>query len=109
MQTLFGVVFGYVLRGTTGSEGFQEVVDSVRAVTGTREFQNMVDATKTHAAHMLRDLTESLSQGADQLANVLTAGIPAGGKAEPAEWEKWPPQTRKHPRPFSDDPSWPEP
>lgn len=108
MQTLFGVVFGYVLRGTTGSEGFREVVDSVRAVTGTPQFQNMVDATKTHAAHMIRDLSESLSNGADQLANVLTAGVSAAGKAEPAEWESWPPP-RKHSRPFSEDPSWPEP
>ena len=109
METLFGVVFGYVLRGTTGSEGFREVVESVRSVTGTPEFRNMIGATKSHAAHMLRDLSASLSQSADSIANVLTAGMPAGGEPEPAEWETWPPSTRKHPRPFPDDLSWPEP
>ena len=103
METLFGVVFGYVLRGTTESEGFREVVETVRAVTGTREFQNMIEATKSHAAHVLRDLSESLSQSADQLANVLTAGMPAGGTAEPAEWERWPSPIGKHSRPFSDE------
>jgi hypothetical protein len=107
METMFGVVLGYVLRGTTGSQGFRELVDSARAVTGTREFQNMLDAAKSHAAHVVKDLSETLSQGADQLADVLTAGVPAGGAVEPAEWESWPPGPRRQSRPFSDDVTWP--
>ena len=108
METMFGVVLGYVLRGTTGSEGFREFVESARSVTGTPEFQNMVQAAKSHAANIVRDLSETLSQGADQLADALAAGVPNAGKVEPADWESWPPAPRKHPRPFSDEVAWPE-
>jgi hypothetical protein len=107
METMFGVMLGYVLRGTTGSQGFRELVDSARAVTGTREFQNMMHAARSHAAHVVKDLTETLSQGADQLADVLTAGGPAAGAVEPAEWESWPPPPRRQSRPFPDDVAWP--
>ena len=106
METLFGVLLGYVLRGTTGSDGFREVVESAKAVTGSQEFQSLIQATKSHAAHVMRDLSESLAQGADQLADVLSAGATVG-EVEPAEWEAWPPATRRHPRPFSDDAPWP--
>jgi hypothetical protein len=108
METMFGVLLGYILRGTTGSEGFRDLVDSAKSVTGTQEFQNMIHAAKSHAAHVVRDVSETLSQGADQLADVLTAGIPAGGAVEPAEWETWPPPTRKQSRPFSEDVTWPD-
>ena len=108
METMFGVLFGYMLRGTTGSEGFREFVDSARAVTGTPEFRSMVDAAKAHAATVIRDVTEQLSNNAGHLADALVAGQPAGAQVEPAEWEAWPPAPRKHDRPFSDEIPWPD-
>lgn len=109
METLLGVVLGYVLRGTTGSEGFRELVESARSVTATDQFQSFVLAARSHAAHVIKDLSDSLSQTADQVAGALggeAAGAAAG--AEPAEWEVWPPADRRHGRPFPDDVTWPD-
>ncbi len=107
MGTLFGAVFGYMLRGTTESEGFREMMESALAVKGSPEFENLLRSARSHAGFMIRDLTERLSQQADHIADALTADTPAPAKAQPAAWEVWPP-ARKHGRPFSDDPSWPE-
>ena len=108
METMFGVLLGYVLRGTTGSEGFREVMESARAVTGSREFQSLVDATRSHAAQVIRDLSESLSQNAGHVAYVVGGGAPTDAAVEPAEWEAWPPSPRTQSRPFSDDLPWPD-
>ena len=47
MGTLLGTVFGYLLRGTTGSEGFEQMLGSAREVGSSREFQNLVQAAKS--------------------------------------------------------------
>ena len=106
MSTLLGALLGYVLRGTTGSQGFQEMVESTRAVTSSPEFENMVRAARSHVAFMIKDLTETLSRHGDHLADVLTAEQSTAAVAQPADWETWPPPTSRHPRPFSDELEW---
>jgi hypothetical protein len=108
MGTLFGTVLGYVLRGTTGSEGFDKVVGSARAVGSSREFQSLVQAAKSHAGFMIKDLSAALSKHADQVAEVLTGESEATASAAPADWEEWPPPPRGSRRPFPDDVKWPD-
>ena len=107
MGTLFGAMFGYMFRGMTGSEGFNEVVQSVRAVASSQEFGNLVQSAKLHASSMIRDVTESLSEQGGYLADALSKDVSPAARAEPADWEQWPPP-RTRDRPFSDELSWPE-
>lgn len=106
MGTLFGALFGYMLRGTTGSEGFQQMVESAQAVRTSPEFENLLRAAKSHAGFMIKDLSERLSQHADQVADVLTGDAPAAANAEPADWEAWPPPSGPKGRP-SEELHWP--
>jgi hypothetical protein len=47
---------GYALGAKAGSEGFDEVVASARAILDSREFQAFVASARTHLAHTLREL-----------------------------------------------------
>jgi hypothetical protein len=107
MGTLVGAMFGYLFRGMTGSEGFNDMVESARAVANSREFDSLVQSAKLHASFMIRDVSERLSEQAGYLADVLSKDAPSVARAEPADWERWPPP-RKQGRPFADDLSWPE-
>ena len=106
MSTLLGALLGYVLRGTTGSQGFQELVAATRAVTDSQEFQNMIRAARSHTAFMIKDVTEALSRHGDHIADVLTTESSTAAVAQPADWEVWPPTARRHARPFSEDLEW---
>lgn len=108
MGTLLGTVFGYLLRGTTGSEGFEQMVGSARAVGSSREFQNLVQAAKSHAGFMIKDVSATLARHADQVADALTGGASATASAAPADWEEWPRPPRGDGRPFSEDLKWPD-
>jgi hypothetical protein len=107
MGTLFGAMFGYMFRGMTGSEGFNEVVDSARAVAGSREFDSLVQAAKLHASSIIRDVTERLSEQGGYLADALSKDASSAARAEPADWEQWPPPGTRG-RPFSGELRWPE-
>lgn len=87
MGTMLGVVLGYVLRGTTGSAGFNRVVDQAKAVGESPEFQGLVQAVKTHARHTLRDVTATLAQRAEQLSDVFEAEAESPPPTDP--WARW--------------------
>jgi hypothetical protein len=106
MGTLLGAVFGYVFRGMTGSEGFREMVESARALGNSSEFDSLVRSARSHAGFMIRDVSSKLSAQADSIAEVLTSDSLPVDRAEPADWEAWPPPGKRD-RPFSDDVSWP--
>jgi hypothetical protein len=106
MGTLLGAVVGYVFRGMSGSEGFRDMVDSARAVGSSREFESLVRSARSHASFVLRDVTSRLSEQADSIAEALSAEAPSADRAEPADWETWPPPGRSE-RPFPDEMSWP--
>lgn len=80
MDTLFGIMFGYVLRGTTESEGFREIRDTVERITDTDEFRSFVGAVKDHARVLLRDLSNNLSQHADHFSEAIAS---SGGEVLP--------------------------
>ena len=71
METLVGVILGYVLRGTTGSAGFNEVLEQSRAVRESDEFKGLVRAVRHHSRTVLHDLTTTLSERAEQVAGLL--------------------------------------
>jgi hypothetical protein len=90
MGTLAGMVLGYILRGTKGSEGFPEVLAAASDVRDSAQFQNMVSAAKMHVGHTIRDLTETLARQGSELAERLE-GTPA--PRPPGPWDEdipWP-------------------
>ncbi|HVM40283.1 MAG TPA: hypothetical protein VM618_05840 [Acidimicrobiia bacterium] len=60
MGTLFGFVVGYIVGARMGSRGFDEVVESVRAIRDSQEFQGFVDAVKHHSRYTLQQLSHRL-------------------------------------------------
>jgi hypothetical protein len=86
METLVGVVLGYVLRGATGSQGFNEVVAQTKAVTGSDEFKGLVRAVRQHGRTMLHDLSVTLAQQAEGVAGMLE---PESLPEPPNPWARW--------------------
>jgi hypothetical protein len=86
METLVGVVLGYVLRGATGSRGFNEVMEQSKAVKDSDEFKGLVRAVRNHGRTVLRDLSVTLAQRAEEIAGMLEPEeLP-----EPANpWARW--------------------
>jgi hypothetical protein len=108
MGTLFGAMFGYVFRGMTGSEGFNQVLESARAVASSREFDSLVQSAKLHASSIIRDVTETLSEQGGYLADALSKNASPAARSEPADWEQWPPPGTRGGRSFTDELRWPE-
>jgi hypothetical protein len=61
MQILLSFLIGYFVGAKAGSEQFDEVVESARAVAESDEFHSLLLTLRTHAAatlHSLGDLLE---------------------------------------------------
>jgi len=86
METLVGVVLGYVLRGATGSQGFNEVLEQSRAVRESDEFKGLVRAVRHHSLNVLHDLTVTLAQRAEDVAGMLE---PERLPEPPNPWARW--------------------
>jgi len=86
METLVGVVLGYVLRGVTGSAGFNEVIEESRRVRQSDEFQGFVRAVRKHGRTVLHDLTVTLAQRAEEVAGILE---PEHLPEPPNPWARW--------------------
>jgi len=86
METLVGVILGYVLRGTTGSRGFNEVLEQSRAVRESDEFKGFVRAVRNHGRNVLHDLSVTLAQRAEEVAGVLE---PERLPDPPNAWARW--------------------
>ncbi|HZQ78133.1 MAG TPA: hypothetical protein VFE55_12435 [Acidimicrobiia bacterium] len=86
METLVGVILGYVLRGATGSAGFNEVLEQSRAVRDSDEFRGLVRAVRHHSRTVLHDLTVTLAERAEQVAGVLE---PESLPDPPNPWARW--------------------
>jgi hypothetical protein len=86
METLVGVVLGYVLRGATGSQGFNEVMAQTKAVTETDEFKGLVRAMRHHGRTVLHDLSITLAQRAEGVAQLME---PDPLPEPPNPWARW--------------------
>jgi len=61
MGIILAFAFGYVVGANSGQEGYQEVLDALRAVQRSEEFRGLVDATRSHLSaslHQLADLVD---------------------------------------------------
>ena len=86
METLVGMILGYVLRGTTGSAGFNEVMEQSRALRESDEFKGLVRAVRNHGRSVLHDLTATLSERAGQVSGLLEQEqLPE----PPNPWARW--------------------
>src|SRR5687768_12909714 len=107
MGTLLGTVFGYLVRGTTGREGFEQTSGPAREVGSPREFQSLVQAAKSQAGSMIKDASATPARHADQVADALTGEATAS--AGPPDWEERPPpRPSRERRPVSEDVKWPD-
>lgn len=86
METLVGVVLGYVLRGATGSQGFNEVMAQTKAVTESDEFKGLMRAVRHHGRTVLHDLSVTLAQRAEGVAGMLE---PEPLSEPPNPWARW--------------------
>jgi hypothetical protein len=86
METLVGVVLGYVLRGATGSRGFNEVMEQTKAVKDSDEFKGLVRAVRHHGRTVLHDLSITLAQRAEGMADMLE---PESLPEPPNPWARW--------------------
>jgi hypothetical protein len=55
-------VVGYVVGANAGNEGYQEVLDSLRAVRGSDEFKGLVRAIRSHTSATLRQLGDLIDE-----------------------------------------------
>jgi hypothetical protein len=71
MGTLFGFAVGYIVGARGGREGFDEVVDALRAVRESEEFHGFVQVLTDHlrgsAAILGRWLTAAEADPADEM------------------------------------------
>jgi hypothetical protein len=72
MKVFLALAAGYVLGARTGSEHFDDVVRSLRAIKDSEEFRDLVTSVRSHAGATLRELAS------------MVDGPPAEGGAEGA-------------------------
>ena len=66
MGIVLAFVVGYVVGANAGTEGYQEVVDSLRAVRGSEEFKSLVSAIRSHTGATLRQLGDLIAEDSDE-------------------------------------------
>jgi hypothetical protein len=65
MGILLAFAVGYVVGARAGNEGFNEVVDSLKAVRDSEEFHALLTAVRDHAGSTLEELATLVKQGQD--------------------------------------------
>lgn len=56
MGTLFGFAVGYLLGSKAGSDAYDELTRSAKAILDSEEFQSFVAILREHTRHALRQL-----------------------------------------------------
>jgi hypothetical protein len=62
MQILLSFLIGYFVGAKAGSDQFDEVVASARAVADSDEFHSLLQSVRTHAAATLHSLGDLLDE-----------------------------------------------
>ena len=74
MKVFLALAAGYVLGARTGSEHFEEVVRSVRAIKDSEEFHDLVASVRNHAGATLRELATMIDRPAGDGSDSAAAG-----------------------------------
>jgi hypothetical protein len=62
MKVFLALAAGYVLGARTGSEHFDEVVRSLRAIKDSEEFHDLLSSVRSHAGATLRELATMIER-----------------------------------------------
>jgi hypothetical protein len=60
MGLIMAFVAGYFVGGRGGNEGFEEVVDALKALAESQEAEDLLKALRSHASHILQELGKRL-------------------------------------------------
>jgi hypothetical protein len=60
MGVVLAFAVGYVVGARAGQQGYDDVVDAIRAVRESEEFAGLVAALRSHGSAMLRQLSDLL-------------------------------------------------
>jgi hypothetical protein len=66
MGIVLAFAVGYLVGANAGQEGYQDVVDSIRAVRDSEEFRDLLAALRSHAGATLRQLSDILEGAEDE-------------------------------------------
>jgi hypothetical protein len=68
MQTLLSFLIGYFVGAKAGSDQFDEVVESARAVAESDEFRSLLQSLRAHAAATLHSLGDLLDEAPESIS-----------------------------------------
>jgi len=63
---LMAFAVGYAVGARAGSEGYDELIASFKAVRDSEEFKGLIAALRSHTGHVLREVGARLATDADQ-------------------------------------------
>ncbi len=66
MGLMFAFAVGYAVGARAGEQGYQEVVDALRAVGESEEFRGLLAALRAHASATLQELSGLLAEAPDE-------------------------------------------
>lgn len=66
MGLMVAFAFGYAVGAKAGEQGYQEVVDAVRAVGRSEEFRGLIAAMRSHASSTLHELSVLIGEQPDE-------------------------------------------
>jgi hypothetical protein len=66
MGVLLAFAVGYVVGAQGGSEGYEEIVTSLKSVRDSEEFKGLVSALRSHASYALTEIAQRLTAEAQQ-------------------------------------------
>lgn len=75
MEILLAFAVGYVVGAQAGSESFQDVVDSYKAVRESEEFRSLLKALRDHAGSTLEEVGGLLRRGTEEEAGDVLARV----------------------------------
>ena len=64
MKFVLALAAGYVIGARTGSEHFDDVVRSLRAIKDSEEFHDLLSSVRSHAGATLRELATMIERPA---------------------------------------------
>jgi hypothetical protein len=58
MGVLLALAVGYAIGAKAGAEGYEEVVQSLKAIRDSEEFTALLSALRSHASHVLKEVAD---------------------------------------------------
>lgn len=62
MGLLLAFAFGYSVGAKAGTKGFEELVESIKAIQKSEEVADALKALRSHARHVMQEIAELLGE-----------------------------------------------